>query len=106
MTDIPLKYSPQVRDYIASLSPEVKKRIREELKKLSAGAGDTHALKPPLEGYSRLRIGAHRIIYKHLPPSSIECVFAGNRAGIYHVFNAPAELPKQKNEPKVRKKNK
>jgi mRNA-degrading endonuclease RelE of RelBE toxin-antitoxin system len=90
-----LKYTPQVRDYIAALPPEMKKRFNTELKKLAAGGGDIRALRPPLDGYNRLRIGAHRVIYEYVSPSTISCVFAGDRANIYQLFSPPDKTPKE-----------
>jgi len=90
MSEIPLKIAPQVRDYIGTLPPDMKKRVRAEMKKLSAGGGDTHGLRPPLERYSRLRIGDHRIIYEYVAPSSIVCAFAGDRATVYQDFQPPS----------------
>ena len=90
MSELPLKIAPQVSDYIAALPPETKKRVKAELKKLSASGGDTHGLRPPLERYSHLRTGDHRIIYEHVAPSTIACLFAGDRATVYQDFQPPA----------------
>jgi mRNA-degrading endonuclease RelE of RelBE toxin-antitoxin system len=84
-----LKYTPQVRDYITLLPPEVKKQFRAGLMKLSQGKGDTRALRPPLEGYWRLRIGHRRIIYTHIPPSTLYCLHAEDRATVYQTFIPP-----------------
>ena len=80
----------QVRDYISALPPDTKKAFNRELSKLSKGGGDTHPLKDALEGYHRLRIGRHRVIYMHAPGPAIECAYAGPRATIYTTF-VPAQ---------------
>ena len=89
MSSTPLHYTEQVRAYIDALPPDAKKSVKAELKKLSAGGGDTHGLRPPLERYRRLRIGDHRIIYEHVAPSSIICAFAGDRETVYQNFQSP-----------------
>ena len=86
MSNPALKYSPQVRDYISALSPDAKKAFNRELAKLREGGGDTRPLKDALEGYHRLRIGSHRIIYKHVAGPAIECAYAGPRKTIYQSF--------------------
>jgi len=86
-----MQYTEQVRAYIDALAPDAKKAVRAELRKLSAGGGDTHGLRPPLERYYRLRIGDHRIIYEHVAPSTIICAFAGDRATVYQDFQPPAD---------------
>ena len=95
MREHPVSYSPQVRDYIAALEPGIKKRFRAEIKKLSLGGGDHHALKPPLDGFRRLAIGTHRVIYTHVAPATLYCVYAGPRKTIYETF---APLPRLKKD--------
>ena len=79
----------QVKDYIAALPPDSKKYFKRELQKLAVGGGDTHPLKKELEGYSRLRIGAHRVIYMHASGLVIECAYAGPRETVYQTFMPP-----------------
>jgi len=88
-----LKYSPQVRDYIAALPPDAKKAVNLELEKLRRGGGDTHPLKQEFEGLHRLRIGSHRIIYNHIAGPAIDCLYAGPRATIYKTFIPPPATP-------------
>ena len=76
----------QVRDYISALPPDTKKAFNRELKKLAEGSGDTHPLKDNLEGFHRLRIGSHRIIYEHAAGQAIHCAYAGPRATVYQTF--------------------
>jgi len=86
VSDSALKYSPQVRDYIAALSPDAKKAINRELEKLRRGGGDTRPLRYNLEDFHRLRAGSHRIIYRHIPGPAIECAHAGPRKTVYQTF--------------------
>jgi hypothetical protein len=43
-------------------------------------------LEGPLQAYCRLRVGAHRIIFRYATPKTIECVFAERRSIVYEVF--------------------
>ena len=57
--------SDQFKQALALMSPDVKKTIRRALKDIEAGiARDVHALRPPLEGFSTLRVGRWRIIHR------------------------------------------
>ena len=89
MSNFKLHFSRQVRDYVAALPPDTKKRFHRELKNLSEGGGDTHPLVENLSGYWRLRIGRHRVIYFYGAGMVIECVYAGERATIYQTFAPP-----------------
>jgi len=46
--------------FVRRLAPEPRRTIRRALRDLALGKGDIRQLEPPLEGYSRLRIGAYR----------------------------------------------
>jgi hypothetical protein len=57
--------SDQFKQALTLMSPDVKKTIRRALKDVEAGiARDVHALRPPLEGFSTLRVGRWRIIHR------------------------------------------
>ena len=86
MNNPTLKLSPQVLAYISALPPDTKKAFNRELSKLRNGGGDTHPLKAALEGYHRLRIGSHRVIYEHVSGPAIECAYAGPRETVYQTF--------------------
>jgi mRNA-degrading endonuclease RelE of RelBE toxin-antitoxin system len=89
----PLKYSPQVRAYIAALPPDAKKTFNRELGKLRRGGGDTHPLRAEFVGFHRLRIGSHRVIYRHIAGPAIECAHAGPRKTIYQAFISAQATP-------------
>lgn len=78
--------SDQVAAYVRRLAPEPKRVMREALRALADGQGDVRQLEPPLDGYHRLRIGAHRIIFAFGARRRIDCVFAERRSVIYEVF--------------------
>ncbi len=77
--------SDQVRDYVRSLPPTQKKRIREALKELEVLKGDIKDLQHPLHGYSRLRVHQFRIILK-MSTESVKCIFIEKRPVVYTIF--------------------
>jgi mRNA-degrading endonuclease RelE of RelBE toxin-antitoxin system len=76
----------QVRRFIATLSPESRRRLRLSLRGLESERGDRLALKEKLTGYHRLRVGGYRIVFRYLPGKVIECVFAEERSLVYDLF--------------------
>lgn len=81
----------QVREYIATLPPDTKKKFNGELKKLAQGGGDVHPLKKDFEGFHRLRVGQHRVIYAYALGMKIDCFYADPRETIYQIF-VPSEI--------------
>lgn len=83
-----MKFSDQVASTLRSIHPSVKKDIRRALDDLAAGRKrDTKALTPPLDGFSRLRVGKYRVIYRHDPRSGeIIAEFLGDRKSVYQNF--------------------
>jgi mRNA-degrading endonuclease RelE of RelBE toxin-antitoxin system len=85
-----MKYRVQLRDqvkeFIDTLAPESRKKIRLALRELEAERGNCMPLKEKLAGYYRLRIGGYRVLYRYLPGKVIECVFAESRSLVYHLF--------------------
>ncbi len=83
--------SDRVRLWLQTLSPEAKGRVRSSLRLLSKGKGDVKALQRDLEGYYRLRVGAHRIIFRYTSGKSgpeCFCAFAEARDVVYERFAA------------------
>jgi len=60
--------------------------VKNALKQLAAGKGDTHPLHDALEGYHRLRVGPYRIIYRHEVPRRILCDYMEARSLVYELF--------------------
>jgi len=61
------------------------------IKSLINETGDIKPLTDDLEGFFRLRVGSHRVIFEYqLIEDSriITCVFAGPRKWIYEVFQS------------------
>ena len=79
----------QVVNFLASLAPEPKKKLRAGIRGLAEDAGDTKDLVDDLSGYKRLRVGNFRVIYqeafKH-GRAVRECVFAERRNVVYEIF--------------------
>lgn len=80
-----VRLSVQVYDYISSLPPEPKRRVREGLRGLVKLSGDIKELQHPLDGYCRLRINQFRIIFK-IGPEVVDCIFIERRPVVYEVF--------------------
>jgi mRNA-degrading endonuclease RelE of RelBE toxin-antitoxin system len=76
----------QVKEFIDTLAPESRRKIRFCLRGLETERGDCVPLKEKLAGYHRLRIGGYRVLYRYLPGKVIECVFAESRSLVYHLF--------------------
>ena len=51
---------PQVADFVGSLAPEPRRRLREGLRGLEREEGDLKQLEADLTGYARLRVGSYR----------------------------------------------
>ena len=56
--------SDQVATWLTALPPQTKKRVRTALRSLARGRGDIKGLQGDLEGFSRLRIGGIRILFR------------------------------------------
>lgn len=91
-----MKYSDQVAAAIRSLHPEARKQIRRALSNLDSGKKcDVKALKSPLEGFWRLRVGKYRVIF-HRNPELNELIaeFLDSRDTVYESFHQkPKTLP-------------
>ncbi|MEO8604215.1 MAG: hypothetical protein ABI629_16690 [bacterium] len=59
--------------------------LRQALRDLERGRGDIKPLDGPLQDYSRLRVGAYRVILSYRP-RTVDCVFAERRSIVYEIF--------------------
>ena len=79
----------QVKDFLASLAPDSKRKLRAGLCGLETDRGDIEELVDDLTGYRRLRVGSFRVIYqegfKEGRPVR-ECVYANYRNVVYELF--------------------
>src|SRR5260370_21905988 len=53
----------QVESFVKSLAPEPRRRLRMAMKDRAKNGGDIKRLEGRLEGYSRLRVSGHRVIF-------------------------------------------
>jgi mRNA-degrading endonuclease RelE of RelBE toxin-antitoxin system len=81
--------SPQVVAFVKSLAPEPRGKLTRAIKALAGDRGDVKRLEGKLEGFSRLRVGGHRVIFREIYRSGtrkIDCVFAEKRSIVYDIF--------------------
>lgn len=84
-----VKVYPTVESYVTSLATEPRRRLTLALKALAQDRGDIKQLEGKLEGYSRLRVTGHRVIFRERADRGervIDCIFAEKRAIIYDLF--------------------
>ena len=84
-----VQWSAQVRDFISSLAPEPRKRLRAAVRALAHDTGDIKALVDELTGYQRLRVGHFRIIYRESFEHGVpvrKCLFAERHDVVYEIF--------------------
>lgn len=86
---IRVELDPQVANFVRSLAPDPRKRLRERLHGLEQDKGDIRQLEADLAGYARLRVGEYRIIVRYFAEGGqrvARCVFAEKRAVVYELF--------------------
>ena len=84
-----VKVEAQVESFVKSLAPEPRRRLTRAIKALAEDHGDIKRLEGKLEGYSRLRVAGHRVIFNERWDKGervIDCVFAEKRALVYELF--------------------
>ena len=85
-----VELDPQVVDFVRSLAPDPRRRVREGLRGLEEESGDLKQLEADLTGYARLRVGSYRVIirfYAERGERIARCVYAGRRAVVYELFS-------------------
>jgi mRNA interferase RelE/StbE len=88
---ISVRVQDEVIDYLRRLAPEPRHALRIAIKALAEEKGDIRPLTDDLEGFQRLRVGSHRVIFEYeilAGQRVITCVFAGPRKWIYEVFQS------------------
>lgn len=86
-----VQWSEQVAQFVASLAPEPKKRLRAGIRGLRDDRGDSKDLVDDLIGYKRLRVGPFRVIYREDFEDGQpvrKCLFAERRNVVYELFAA------------------
>ena len=84
-------WSAEAEAYIKSLAPEPRRSVRSAVKSLAEGRAraDIRALEGRLQGFWRLRVGTHRIIYAHAMDENgprLDFLFAAPRSTVYEAF--------------------
>lgn len=88
---IPVRIQDEVLDYLRKLPSQPRHRLKVAIKGLATESGDIKPLTEELEGFLRLRVGSHRVIFEYEMIDGIRtitCVFAGSRRWIYEVFQS------------------
>lgn len=81
-----VRVEQQVKDFLAETGMEHRRAAKQALRGLQTEQGDIKALGDELEGFYRLRVGPHRILFRYRPGKVIECVYMNRRAIVYEVF--------------------
>jgi len=88
---ITVRIQDEVLDYLRCLPPKPRHAIRLAIKSLAREKGDIKPLTDELEGFYRLRVGSHRVIFEYEiidGQKVITCIYAGPRKWIYEVFHS------------------
>jgi len=88
---IAVRVQEEVFRYLRRLPPQPRHALRVAIKGLARERGDIKPLTEELEGFQRLRIGSHRVIFEYEIIAGhrvITCVFAGPRKWIHEVFQS------------------
>lgn len=88
---ISVRVQEEVLEYLRRLPPKPRHSLRLAIKGLVHESGDLKPLTEELEGFHRLRVGYHRVIFEYemiKGTRTITCVFAGPRKWIYEVFQS------------------
>lgn len=88
---IAVRIQQEVLDYPKLLAPQPRHALKVAIKNLSKEKGDIKALCDELDGFHRLRVGSHRVIFEYElldGKRTITCVHAGSRKWIYEVFQS------------------
>ncbi|HZF01720.1 MAG TPA: hypothetical protein VE344_07475 [Methylomirabilota bacterium] len=84
-----IKIGPFAENFIKALSPSPKRVLSAGIKGLEKDMGDLKQLEGRLAGYSRLRVGRNRVIFKAESVRGervIFCVFINFRPVVYELF--------------------
>ena len=84
-----VKVEAQIESFVKSLAPEPRRRLVRAIKGLAEDRGDIKRLEGRLDGYSRLRVAGHRVLFNERSAHGeriIDCVFAEKRSVVYELF--------------------
>jgi addiction module RelE/StbE family toxin len=78
------RYTPEAARLIRKLHPEIKKDIREGIRRLLNDPLQGHPLHDELSGYRSLRVRTYRVIYQiDDEDTTLDVVFVGPRRNVY-----------------------
>jgi mRNA interferase RelE/StbE len=87
-----VNFRVQVRSQVWEFADKSGLQQRRALKRAILGLarekGDICALHDELNGFYRLKVGRHRVIFRYLPGRIIECVFVEERRLVYEMFES------------------
>ena len=84
-----VKVESQVESFVKSLAPEPRCRLTIAIKAVGENRGDLKRLEGKLEGYSRLRVPGHRVIFNERAAKGlriVDCIFAEKRGVVYEMM--------------------
>jgi len=83
-----VKFSDQSAEALGGLHPDARKEVRRALNDVAAGrARDVAGLTGRLAGFSRLRVGRHRVIFRYDPSGELVVEFLAPRSVVYEQFD-------------------
>ena len=82
MSELTVRLAPRVEQYVRSIHPDLKRRIRAALEGVRIGSQRGQPLSGDLAGWSSLRTGRLRIIYRSAG-KVLEVAAIGPRSSIY-----------------------
>lgn len=90
-----MKFSDQVVSVLKAMHPGVRKDIRRALSDLEAGRKrNVRRLERELAGFSRLRVGKYRAIFRHGETGEIIVEYLDSREVVYQEFERQKDLPR------------
>ena len=78
-----IRTSPEIRNLISRLHPDIKKRIKDAITTILENPGSGKLLKADLEGLMSFRTGKFRIIYRLEKDKTLTILVIGPRTTIY-----------------------
>lgn len=78
-----LRMTAETTDFLLSLHPEIKRKIRAALDIIASEPGAGNCLHDELKGLNSFKVGPFRIIYRIASKRIIEIVAVGPRKAIY-----------------------
>ena len=77
-----VKVSAEVKDYLSSLAPEPKQRLKHALQRTKP-----EPLDPPLDGFWKIRSARYRVLC-YIEKDVLYALFAAERSTVYEVASA------------------